>query len=330
MCVAGVIGTPIGGMLMDMLLLEQEKVEFLSGGGGGATATANNDGSNSSTGRKNSSDTSEETILQQLQVICRLVGLATACGMLLLSALFFISSKILYIFVVLLGCCFIFMCSAAINLSIMLSVPYASRSIGIAVSSVAMHVLGDVPSPIIVGMIKDLLAPACVGGDDDGDAAASDACRNDSDGLRLTMLLVCSWWVLMLYCYVLMRCHVCVNIVAQLLFVPFDVTVCYRMCRLLWTVICSAVSWFVCLRSSQRIFRLRHLGRSRDSKDSGILKGYNPFGTDNLDDEGLCSIPRIVLYVVCCVNMSNACHMVLCVCTVVIHWNYGGYVVYIQ
>ena len=58
-----------------------------------------------------------------------------------------------------------------------------------------MHGLGDVPSPVLVGLLKDTLAPGCVGSeDDDGqDAATSDECRDDKAGLLLTILIVNLW-----------------------------------------------------------------------------------------------------------------------------------------
>ena len=38
-----------------------------------------------------------------------------------------------------------------------------NQSFGLAMMVVFMHALGDVPSPVIVGLIKDTLAPGCVG-----------------------------------------------------------------------------------------------------------------------------------------------------------------------
>jgi hypothetical protein len=52
-----------------------------------------------------------------------------------------------------------------------------------------------VPSPILVGLIKDSLAPGCIPNeDDDGEGAAtSQDCRDDAAGIRLTILLVNLW-----------------------------------------------------------------------------------------------------------------------------------------
>jgi hypothetical protein len=63
---------------------------------------------------------------------------------------------------------------------------------------VFLHALGDVPSPILVGLLKDSLAPGCNSADDDqatddGNIAASDSCRHDAHGLRVTMLITTLW-----------------------------------------------------------------------------------------------------------------------------------------
>lgn len=89
---------------------------------------------------------------------------------------------------------------------------YVRRSFAIALTSVCVHIFGDVPSPIITGLLKDLLAPGCspplpsstpdpsillyttyspmvslTGG------SASIECRAQGHGLRLTMLIVSLW-----------------------------------------------------------------------------------------------------------------------------------------
>eukprot|EP01032_Pedospumella_encystans_P019235 gene19235-21875_t len=77
----------------------------------------------------------------------------------------------------------------------LLAVPTENQSFGLAMMVVFMHAMGDVPSPIIVGYLKDSLAPGCVGNEDDDGAAAatSDSCRDDAEGLRITILAVSLW-----------------------------------------------------------------------------------------------------------------------------------------
>lgn len=100
------------------------------------------------------------------------------------------------------------------------------RSFAIALTSICVHIFGDVPSPIITGILKDVLAPGCspslappapqgnytgnahqlymqqsqehIRGLLDlqsghGGSSASPECRADNHGLRLTMLIVSLW-----------------------------------------------------------------------------------------------------------------------------------------
>ena len=47
------------------------------------------------------------------------------------------------------------------NVSIFEGVPREHRAFGIAVATLLMHAFGDVPSPVVVGLLKDRWAPAC-------------------------------------------------------------------------------------------------------------------------------------------------------------------------
>jgi hypothetical protein len=38
-----------------------------------------------------------------------------------------------------------------------------NQAFALAMQIVLMHLFGDVPSPVLVGLIKDTLAPGCVG-----------------------------------------------------------------------------------------------------------------------------------------------------------------------
>jgi hypothetical protein len=83
----------------------------------------------------------------------------------------------------------------------MLSVPEQHRGFAVALNSVIIHALGDVPSPVVAGILKDSLAPGCTGNDIDDKTSSSPDCREDSDGLRLTMLIISFWllWCVFLF-----------------------------------------------------------------------------------------------------------------------------------
>lgn len=105
---------------------------------------------------------------------------------------YWIRTKLLFIVILFIGCLFLFLCNSAITISILLSVPIEHRAIAIAFCSILIHAFGDVPSPLLVGFLKDDLAPGCTG--DDDSVSTSSECRDEASGLRLTMLLVSLWF----------------------------------------------------------------------------------------------------------------------------------------
>ena len=69
-------------------------------------------------------------------------------------------------------------------------VPTRSRAFAIGLQVVFIHALGDVPSPIVIGAIKDALAPHSMKLPD------SDAYTDEGrDKLRLVMMITLSWLV---------------------------------------------------------------------------------------------------------------------------------------
>merc|ERR1711871_1370387 len=110
-----------------------------------------------------------------------------------MAIVFVINNKWFYMFVLCVGCTLVFATTTGINLCVMLAVPDANRSVAIAVNSVFIHAFGDVPSPVVAGLLKDTLAPACNANGDDDTVISSDGCRANSNGLRLCMLLITLW-----------------------------------------------------------------------------------------------------------------------------------------
>lgn len=155
---AGIIGFPVGGALLDHL------------------STLNNPH------KRKETDLSNSTFI---------MFLSSVVGVLLFSISTSFHNKTIFLFILFGGCLFLFICMAAINLGVILAVPPQNQSTGLAFSSIMLHVLGDVPSPIIVGLVKDMLAPGCTG--DDDNVNTSEGCRNNGEGLRLTFLIVSLW-----------------------------------------------------------------------------------------------------------------------------------------
>jgi len=166
---AGILGTLLGGLVLDRFIASKmQKCQ--------AQQTSVLD--------------EETTIGLQLKASTSIITMATIISSLLLWSAYFVYNKVGFLMVIAIGCAVCFLCTPGINVAIMKSVDKNNRSFAIAMSSVAIHALGDVPSPVIAGILKDRLASSCVGVD-----AASSQCRQDAQGLRKTMLLVCLWLV---------------------------------------------------------------------------------------------------------------------------------------
>ena len=95
--------------------------------------------------------------------------------------------------VIFIGTVFLFICNSSTSIGLVYSIPMKHRPFGLALNLIGMHMLGDVPSPLIAGYLKDKLAPGCVG--DDDKVSTSDNCRDDAHGIRLTMLIISLWLI---------------------------------------------------------------------------------------------------------------------------------------
>ena len=175
--VAGLVGTPLGGWLVDYY---DEKL------------------------KRQIHQYNEKDGLSTAKAPVRAAAIITTffslVGLGLMFILYFIENKWLYMIDLCLGCTFLFSTTTGINLLIMFSVPEVNRPFAVALNSVCIHALGDVPSPVVVGYLKDTLAPACSGGDDDS-ISSSEGCRSNEQGLRLCMMLVILWlcWCVLLF-----------------------------------------------------------------------------------------------------------------------------------
>jgi MFS family permease len=73
--------------------------------------------------------------------------------------------------------------------------PSSRRSMAISANAVLIHVFGDVPAPIVMGVVHDKWAPNCGTVEEDGDAVLNPLCSEDQDGLKNFMLLAVLWMV---------------------------------------------------------------------------------------------------------------------------------------
>jgi MFS family permease len=162
--VAGVIGTPIGGIMIDRI---QEK---------------EGDGS----------DVAPEYEYAKLTKLFLQLEINVLIGTLLLVVICFASNKYVFSAFMLLGCIFCFTATSFFNIGAMMTVPKENRAFAVALLTFGIHAFGDVPAPTIVGYIKDVLAPACTI-NSDGDFDDLDKCRDQKGGIRLTLFSAIAW-----------------------------------------------------------------------------------------------------------------------------------------
>lgn len=164
--VAGVLGFPVGGLIVDRLVKKHKKACELMG-----TSTVHGD----------------------LIMSALVMTVSGTVGLGLYAMLFFVRSKFLFLGGIFIATTAIFVCNAATSVGLIYSIPIVNRPFGIAFNAIVMHLIGDVPSPLVAGVLKDHFASGCIG--DDDSVSTSDACRDDAPGIRLVMLLISLWLV---------------------------------------------------------------------------------------------------------------------------------------
>jgi len=173
---AGVLGTPLGGVLVD-------------------TAS-----------RRLRATTSQlpRAIrpLHEARVIVCVIWLQISVGAALLVACAATAgdarSKLLFLGLLFGGVFFTFGSSAGISRAVMLLVPHNMRAFAISVQVLGIHCLGDVPSPVIVGYLKDVWAPKCGIVWLNGTSHLDERCKGsaaDQQGL-VDVLLCANLWML--------------------------------------------------------------------------------------------------------------------------------------
>jgi MFS family permease len=160
--ISGLIGFPLGGMIIDRLT------------------------------HKNRDEHKENSELLSASYV---MTITSSAGLLFFIIFFLLRTKYTLMLIIFIACIFLFITNSATSFSIMYSVSVKNRTFAISFSNIMVHLLGDVPSPIIAGLIKDKLAPGCVSNGDDDEVSTSDECRDDAEGLRLTMLLISLWLI---------------------------------------------------------------------------------------------------------------------------------------
>ena len=178
--VAGIVGTLLGGYLLDRSLKKHNEKR-----------------DDSEMGLKDVSHAQQvkDQKIATIKTATMFVAIGCTVGAVCMWSIYLIYDKTLYMMMIGTGCAFLFMTTPGISIGAMTAVKEENRAFAMAMMSVCLHLFGDVPSPVIAGYLKDDLAPNCV-----GVPAASEECRQDNHGIRVTMLLITIW---LIWCTVL-------------------------------------------------------------------------------------------------------------------------------
>ena len=169
--VAGIIGTPLGALLINSIDYTEDE-------------------------RKKGTDNEPHDLLKVSKSM-RVLNMTQFAGMILLFPMTFVTSTTLFLISMFLGSIMLFTATSFFNLNAMLSVPRQHRSFAVGLLTFGLHALGDVPAPVIVGYLKDSLAPAC-DINSDGEFDDLDECREQADGIRVTLAVTFAWLVFVL------------------------------------------------------------------------------------------------------------------------------------
>lgn len=198
--VAGMIATPLGGVVIDRLLTAPSSSSSSSSN---AASGVNDDGEIVEAEELNTGVDHADPALNRhaLYRLSLFVSSFTLVGGVLLCSCVVIQDRGAFLTVLGLGAGLVLATNPAMNMGVMLCVEREYRAFAIAINIVCLHAFGDVPAPVIVGLIKDTLAPHCVAdsGADDDNIAASPECRAQANKLRITMFIAQLWlvWVVL-------------------------------------------------------------------------------------------------------------------------------------
>lgn len=157
--ITGTIGTPVGGMLVDWLA-------------------------------KKKPDEIGRRCVVSVNALFYFMVAAVVFGLVMVA---FASTKMLCL--IFLTLCLFFMCALSVpeTIAVLELFPKSRQSMAVAANTLIIHALGDVPSPIILGLIKDAWAPHCGTVEIDGEAKLNPRCSEDHSGLRDVLLFAVVW-----------------------------------------------------------------------------------------------------------------------------------------
>jgi len=172
---SGILGTPLGGLALDDYARRR--------GGGGPSLVS----SSSSSSRRKKTRTKQQVPALELSVVFVLLGFLLILGATVAK------TQASFVGFLLLGTLPLFAATSPMNVALFAAVPRENRAFGQALGVMIMHAFGDVPTPVVVGALKDKLAPACTLGRNQDHVG--DDCKSQQHRLRL-IGVGCAFWLI--------------------------------------------------------------------------------------------------------------------------------------
>ena len=125
-CLAGVVGTPLGGLLLDFCVRKKESESKGSDAAQESAALTTSDDDDVAVRNTETKDT--------LQWVTKIITVGTFMGCMFLCAVYAIHNRILFLLMVTTGCLLVFLCNPCVNIGIMMAIPEKNRSVKCAPS----------------------------------------------------------------------------------------------------------------------------------------------------------------------------------------------------
>ncbi|KDO30204.1 hypothetical protein SPRG_19766 [Saprolegnia parasitica CBS 223.65] len=119
----------------------------------------------------------------------------------LFASLIFIESKIVFFVTFGIGLLLMFSTQPATTIVILLSVSRRRRGFAMGLNTLLLHLFGDVPSPMILGALKDMWAPQCGSVIINNEPKLDPRCNENKAGLQKTLAFSYGWlaWACILW-----------------------------------------------------------------------------------------------------------------------------------
>eukprot|EP00578_Thalassiosira_sp_NH16_P025160 CAMPEP_0181088058 /NCGR_PEP_ID=MMETSP1071-20121207/6589_1 /TAXON_ID=35127 /ORGANISM="Thalassiosira sp., Strain NH16" /LENGTH=541 /DNA_ID=CAMNT_0023169959 /DNA_START=421 /DNA_END=2046 /DNA_ORIENTATION=- len=170
---AGVIGTPLGGSLVDKIMERYT-------------------GSNTHEPMRGGEGIDDSLRYPIIASVVARINALVVTAMLFVVPTLVMKDATFFLSFLFIGWTLLFMTQTGVTLVALLSVDRSHRPNAMAFLMITSHLLGDVPLPIVLGLIKDQFAPSCRVRES-GEFEDPEGCKAQQAGVRQTLAIAYAW-----------------------------------------------------------------------------------------------------------------------------------------